>query len=200
MVKVKKRGSDVKYLATVLAVGTECDIGEHQIVWRYHYLAMAASLTNKTHSIKTTNCHAFAPPVLFLSASAMLSVEDEGFWKDVTPLDFGPLPRLQDSVTVVGYPIGGDSISVTSGVVSRIEVTLYSHGASELLGVQVFTHLPAFSSPALFLAVVSLLEGQVFEQGCGFACLRLTMPSTLAIQGRLRSTHRASVLGLLSSL
>ena len=26
-VKVKKRGSDTKYLATVLAVGTECDIG-----------------------------------------------------------------------------------------------------------------------------------------------------------------------------
>jgi len=29
---------------------------------------------------------------------------------------------LQDAVTVVGYPIGGESISVTSGVVSRIEV------------------------------------------------------------------------------
>lgn len=26
-VKVKKRGSDTKFLATVLAVGTECDIG-----------------------------------------------------------------------------------------------------------------------------------------------------------------------------
>jgi hypothetical protein len=29
---------------------------------------------------------------------------------------------LQDSVAVVGYPIGGDTISVTVGVVSRIEV------------------------------------------------------------------------------
>jgi S1-C subfamily serine protease len=37
----------------------------------------------------------------------------------------------------VGYPIGGDTISVTSGVVSRIEVTSYVHGASELLGVQI---------------------------------------------------------------
>lgn len=26
-VKVKRRGSDVKYLATVLSIGTECDIG-----------------------------------------------------------------------------------------------------------------------------------------------------------------------------
>lgn len=35
------------------------------------------------------------------------------------------------------YPIGGDSISVTQGVVSRIEVTPYVHGAAELLGIQV---------------------------------------------------------------
>jgi hypothetical protein len=44
---------------------------------------------------------------------------------------------LQDAVTVVGYPIGGDTMSVTSGVVSRIEVTSYVHGAAELLGIQI---------------------------------------------------------------
>nr|ACN34848.1 unknown [Zea mays] len=44
---------------------------------------------------------------------------------------------LQDAVTVVGYPIGGDTISVTSGVVSRIEMLLYVHGSIELLGLQI---------------------------------------------------------------
>ena len=34
---------------------------------------------------------------------------------------------LQDPVAVVGYPIGGDTISVTSGVVSRIEVCFHHH-------------------------------------------------------------------------
>jgi len=29
---------------------------------------------------------------------------------------------MKDSVTVVGYPFGGDTISVTKGVVSRVEV------------------------------------------------------------------------------
>jgi len=33
----------------------------------------------------------------------------------VTPLRLGSLPHLQDAVAVVGYPIGGDTISVTSG-------------------------------------------------------------------------------------
>jgi hypothetical protein len=69
--------------------------------------------------------------------AAMLTVSNDEFWENVTPVDFGSLPRLQDAVTVVGYPIGGDTISVTSGVVSRIEVTSYVHGATELLGVQV---------------------------------------------------------------
>ncbi|XP_042410128.1 uncharacterized protein Mb2734-like [Zingiber officinale] len=32
--------------------------------------------------------------------------------------------RALDSVTVVGYPLGGDTISVTKGVVSRIEVSM----------------------------------------------------------------------------
>ncbi|KAF3329156.1 Protease Do-like 9 [Carex littledalei] len=93
-VKLKKRGSDTKYLATVLAIGTECDI-------------------------------------------AMLTVSDDEFWEDVSPLEFGSLPALQDAVTVVGYPIGGDTISVTSGVVSRIEILSYVHGSTELLGLQI---------------------------------------------------------------
>ncbi|KAI3979068.1 hypothetical protein MKX01_016243 [Papaver californicum] len=68
---------------------------------------------------------------------ALLSVESEEFWKGAEPLHFGRLPCLQDAVTVVGYPLGGDTISVTKGVVSRIEVTSYAHGASELLGIQI---------------------------------------------------------------
>lgn len=93
-VKVKRRGSDTKYVAQVLALGMECDI-------------------------------------------ALLTVEDESFWEGLQALHFGGLPRLQDSVTVIGYPIGGDTMSVTSGVVSRIEVTGYAHGGAELLGIQV---------------------------------------------------------------
>ncbi|KHN03752.1 Protease Do-like 2, chloroplastic [Glycine soja] len=68
---------------------------------------------------------------------ALLSVESEEFWRDVEPLRLGRLPHLQDSVTVVGYPLGGDTISVTKGVVSRIEVTSYAHGSSDLLGIQI---------------------------------------------------------------
>lgn len=69
--------------------------------------------------------------------AAMLTVNDDEFWEGVSPVEFGELPSLQDAVTVVGYPIGGDTISVTSGVVSRIEILSYVHGSTELLGLQV---------------------------------------------------------------
>ncbi|KAK4482218.1 hypothetical protein RD792_009360 [Penstemon davidsonii] len=68
---------------------------------------------------------------------ALLSVESENFWRGAEPLQFGSLPNLQDSVTVVGYPLGGETISVSKGVVSRIEVTSYAHGSSQLLGIQI---------------------------------------------------------------
>lgn len=75
--------------------------------------------------------------LVYLCDAAMLTVDDNEFWQGVSPVEFGDLPALQDAVTVVGYPIGGDTISVTSGVVSRMEILSYVHGSTELLGLQV---------------------------------------------------------------
>ncbi len=51
---------------------------------------------------------------------------------DVPCLQFSDkLPKLEDEVRAVGYPIGGSRLSVTRGIVSRIDTTLYSHSQSE---------------------------------------------------------------------
>jgi S1-C subfamily serine protease len=68
---------------------------------------------------------------------ALLEVEDDGFWEDITPLRLGSLPELQDDVTVIGYPVGGDSISISSGVVSRVEMTEYAQASADLLAIQI---------------------------------------------------------------
>ncbi|CAI9090764.1 OLC1v1025599C3 [Oldenlandia corymbosa var. corymbosa] len=68
---------------------------------------------------------------------AILVVENEEFWEDMNPLEFGEIPYLQEAVAVVGYPQGGDNISVTKGVVSRVEPTQYVHGATQLLAIQI---------------------------------------------------------------
>ena len=38
---------------------------------------------------------------------------------------------------VVGFPVGGDSISISSGVVSRIEMQEYAQASAELLAIQI---------------------------------------------------------------
>lgn len=68
---------------------------------------------------------------------ALLSVENEEFWEGMNPLELGDIPFLQEAVAVVGYPQGGDNISVTKGVVSRVEPTQYVHGASQLMAIQI---------------------------------------------------------------
>ena len=69
---------------------------------------------------------------------ALLEVEDESFFSDLTPLEIAPdLPELQEPVFVLGYPLGGDAVSFTQGVVSRIEVTSYVHSYRDLLALQI---------------------------------------------------------------
>ena len=68
---------------------------------------------------------------------ALLRVDDPEFFKGVSPLEFGGLPNLQDSVTVFGYPMGGEQLSITAGVVSRVEIIPYVQSHRELLGVQI---------------------------------------------------------------
>ncbi|KAJ8746830.1 hypothetical protein K2173_003836 [Erythroxylum novogranatense] len=68
---------------------------------------------------------------------ALLTVKFEEFWKGTTFLELGDIPLLQDSVAVVGYPRGGKNITVTKGVVSRVEPTQYVHGATQLLAIQI---------------------------------------------------------------
>ena len=57
---------------------------------------------------------------------ALLKLEDESFFDKRPPLPLGhDLPSVKDTVLVYGYPTGGSSLSVTKGIVSRIEFAPY---------------------------------------------------------------------------
>lgn len=69
---------------------------------------------------------------------AVITVADKEFWKGLTPITLAErLPSLQQEVTVVGFPVGGDNLAITQGVVSRIDMQEYVHGCCELLAVQI---------------------------------------------------------------
>ena len=100
LIEVRREGSSDKYVASLCYVSVDCDL-------------------------------------------ALLTVDDPVFWQDMQPLLFflhgchsslgdlsaaidsvGPfdgIPDIQQPVSVIGYPMGGDQVSVTSGVVSRID-------------------------------------------------------------------------------
>ena len=68
--KCRRRGSDAKVVARVLALGIDCDL-------------------------------------------ALLAVDDDEFWDGLQGVTLcKSLPRLQESVSVCGFPLGGDTLSV----------------------------------------------------------------------------------------
>jgi S1-C subfamily serine protease len=68
---------------------------------------------------------------------ALLSVEDEAFFGGVSPLQVGPLPDLGDTVSVCGFPVGGERVSITRGIVSRIDLVRYEQSQRLLLALQI---------------------------------------------------------------
>ena len=57
---------------------------------------------------------------------ALIDVEDKSFFSGTSSLKLGSLPEVQDNVTVYGYPLGGDKLSTTQGIVSRMEHNTYT--------------------------------------------------------------------------
>ena len=64
---------------------------------------------------------------------ALLKLEDEEFFKDHPPLQMSEaIPRTGEKVNAYGYPMGGSGLSVTEGIVSRIEFSSYYYDTSGL--------------------------------------------------------------------
>lgn len=64
---------------------------------------------------------------------AVLELEDGSFFDERPAVPLAErLPEARDTVNVYGYPIGGTELSVTEGIVSRIEFTAYSFDTTGL--------------------------------------------------------------------
>ncbi len=64
---------------------------------------------------------------------AVLKLDDDSFFAKHPPLPrAAALPQVRDAVTVYGYPEGGDTLSITKGIVSRVEFVPYNFDVSGL--------------------------------------------------------------------
>ena len=83
----------------------------------------------------------FPAHVLFVAHDcdlALLAVDDPAFFEGTSPIPFSDdLPKLNEEVIALGFPMGGTRLSLTRGVVSRIDYSGYSHsGVDSHLVVQ----------------------------------------------------------------
>ena len=101
---------------------------------------------------------------------ALLEVDvdkDSEFWADLEPARLADVPSLRSVVLVAGFPVGGEELSITEGVVSRIEGQPYSHSQRYLLAVTVDAAInegnsggPVFSDTGELLGIAfQALEG-----------------------------------------
>lgn len=89
---------------------------------------------------KKSNDTLFPAKVLFVNHEcdlALLTVDDPKFFADITPMEFAETPPPQSLVVAAGFPIGGDGMSLTQGIISRIEIRRYAHSRKLLLTAQV---------------------------------------------------------------
>ncbi|WP_439956944.1 PDZ domain-containing protein [Leptospira ryugenii] len=67
---------------------------------------------------------------------AVLEAVSGDFYSNSNYLELGDIPELGSPVDIIGYPIGGSKISISRGIISRIEQSAYAHS-------QIDSHLVA---------------------------------------------------------
>jgi S1-C subfamily serine protease len=108
-----------------------------------HVVSDARDVRVQPHSRSGASPGKFVARVLAVSHDcdlALLEVLDEECFEGKAPMKLlGPqeLLDIQSRVQVMGFPVGGDYLSITEGVVSRVEVVEYSHSRRNGLALTV---------------------------------------------------------------
>lgn len=122
---------------------------------------------------------------------ALLDVEDDEFWKDIVPLELSStLPELQQSLCVLGFPIGGDSLAISAGVVSRVGMTMYSFGCTSLLAVQTDAAINSGNSGGPVVDISGKCVGLAFQSLTGDAQSIGYVIPTSVVRHFLEDVHR----------
>ena len=116
--------------------GSGAILSGHRILTNAHVVANSTFIEVRLHG-QSKRYKARVQNVSHEADLAILKVEDESFFKGTRPLKIGPLPESQQEVLVYGFPIGGDSLSITKGILSRIEHQSYVHSGSSFLAGQI---------------------------------------------------------------
>ncbi len=114
--------------------GTGFLVGENRFLTNAHVVSNSRRLLVTKHG-SPREIEARIVAVAHDCDLALLEIVDKedykSFFGNVSKLAIGTVPKLESEVRVIGYPVGGERISVTRGVVSRIDFSTYSHSQTD---------------------------------------------------------------------
>ena len=116
--------------------GSGSVIAGNQILTNAHVVANASYVQAQKHN----DPQRYLASVTFISNEAditLITVDEPGFFDDLKALSIGDLPPPRQEVSVYGYPMGGKSLSITKGILSRVEQQVYAHAGGYLLAGQI---------------------------------------------------------------
>ncbi len=116
--------------------GSGAVIVGNRILTNAHVVANASYVQAQKHN----DPQRYQARVAFISHEAdlaLLTVDEPGFFSDLRALAIGDLPEPLQEVSVYGYPMGGKTLSITKGILSRVEQQVYSHAGTYLLAGQI---------------------------------------------------------------
>lgn len=116
--------------------GSGCIINNNLILTNAHVVSNETFLQVRKYG-DTERYRAQVLAVSHLTDLALLTVDEPEFFEGIAPLSLGELPQIQQEVVVYGFPVGGDMLSITKGVISRIEHQTYVHSSSIFLAGQI---------------------------------------------------------------
>jgi len=118
--------------APEMASGSGVIIEGNRILTNAHMVLYASQIqvqAEKSSDKFTATVEAVAPGIDL----AVLKLDDPTFFDNRPPLARADkMPAVTDPVMVYGYPTGGSSLSITKGIVSRIEFVPYNNSTSGL--------------------------------------------------------------------
>jgi S1-C subfamily serine protease len=152
-------------------VGSGCIIGGNRVLTNAHVVANQTFIQVKRAG-QAKKYNASVETVAHECDLALLKVDDPSFFSGVQPLTLGTLPRMRDKVAVYGFPMGGEELSITEGVVSRVEQIRYAHSGANLLACQIDAAINPGNSggPVIKDGRIAgiAFQGYMFSQNIGY--------------------------------
>jgi S1-C subfamily serine protease len=157
--------------------GTGFLIGRKRLLTNAHVVADATFIEVQPHG----DARKIPARVVYIGYDcdlAVLELTDNAILEGVAPLELGDqLPELGDEVHAIGYPVGGTMLSLTRGVVSRLDYAVYAlSGADQHLVMQIDAAINPGNSGGPVVSgdrvVGVVFQGIVQGQGLGY-CIPL---------------------------